>query len=77
MNEQQTQAPGEHRHATCLCCQVMDRVRETIGVKSEPVRQHLRNSRIEFLKAIRTVIDERINYLSRGAGQQGTKVTIE
>jgi pyruvate dehydrogenase complex dehydrogenase (E1) component len=56
---------------------VMDRVKERMGVRSEPVRQHLRNSRIELLKAIRSMIDDRISHLSRGGEQQGTKVVIE
>jgi len=79
MNEQQTQPqpPREHRHEACLCCLVMDQLKERLGVRSEPVRQHLRNSRIEFLKAIRAVIDERINYLARTGEQQGTKVVVE
>jgi len=60
----------------CLCREVLRRVDEVFGLKSEAARQHLRNSRIEFLKAIRSLIDERIEHLSR-AGQPGTKVTIE
>ena len=61
---------------TCLCREVLRRVDEVFGLKSEAARQHLRNSRIEFLKAIRSVIDERIEHLSR-VEQPGTKVTVE
>jgi hypothetical protein len=43
---------------------------------SPAVREHLANSRIEFLKAIRAVIDARIEHLS-GTGQRGTKVVVE
>jgi ribosome-associated translation inhibitor RaiA len=46
-----------------------------LGV-SPQVRQHLANSRIEFLKAIREVIDERIEQLSKPV-QQGTKIQVE
>jgi len=40
------------------------------------VKQHLANSRVEFLKAIRQVIDDRIEHLS-AQGQKGTKVAVE
>jgi len=40
------------------------------------MKQHLANSRIEFLKAIREVIDERIEHLSMKS-QQGTKIAVE
>ncbi len=78
MNEQQTnqQAGGERVvYERCLCHEVMDRVRECLGV-SPAVQQHLTNSRIELLKAIRAAIDQRIQNLS-SKGQQGTKVAVE
>ena len=40
-------------------------------------RDHFRNSRIEFLKGIRSLIDQRIEHLSRHQPQQGTHVTVE
>jgi hypothetical protein len=78
MNEQQTSQCAEsagHGHERCLCYEVLDMFRLRIGV-SPQVRQHLTNSRIEFLKAIREVIDERIEHLAKPA-QQGTKISIE
>ncbi len=42
----------------------------------EATREHLRNSRIEFLKAIRSLIDDRISNLSRHE-TKGTHVTVE
>jgi hypothetical protein len=78
MNEQDntqhtsSQAVAEER---CLCRETLDRVGECLGV-SPKVRQHLANSRVEFLKAIRAVIDERIERLS-STGQPGTKVAVE
>jgi hypothetical protein len=53
----------------------VDTVRELLGI-SPAVRQHLTNSRVEFLKAIRQVLDDRIAHLSSRA-QQGTKVAVE
>ena len=78
MNEQQTSgsAAGQGAiHERCLCYEVLDLFRSRLGV-SPRVRQHLANSRIEFLKAIREVIDERIEHLSKPS-QQGTKIRVE
>ena len=73
----ETQAKGAERVADgrCICHQFIDLVRERLGVSPE-VKQHLMNSRVEFLKAIREVIDERIEHLS-AKGQQGTKIAVE
>jgi len=59
----------------CLCREAIDTAREFLGI-SPAVRQHLANSRVEFLKAIREVINERIEHLS-SQGQKGTKVAVE
>ena len=59
----------------CLCREVLDQFRETLGV-SENVREHFANSRIEFLKGIRAVIDNRIESLGK-TGQRGTKIAVE
>lgn len=71
----QSTANGEVAYERCLCREVIDTVREFVGV-SPAVRQHLSNSRVEFLKAIRQVIDERIDHLS-GQAAKGTKVAVE
>lgn len=45
---------------------------------SNATRDHFRNSRIEFLKGIRSLLDQRIEHLSRHqGGQQGQRVTVE
>lgn len=59
----------------CLCREVLDQFRDTFGV-SENVREHFTNSRVEFLKGIRAVIDNRIESLGK-AGQRGTKIAVE
>jgi hypothetical protein len=43
---------------------------------SPEVREHFTNSRIEFLKGIRAVIDSRIDRLSK-PGQRGAKIAVE
>lgn len=78
MNEPEAnkQTVGERVvYERCLCRETLDHLRECLGI-SPAVRQHLTNSRLEFLKAIRAVIDERIEHIST-AGQRGTKVTVE
>ncbi|HZT37041.1 MAG TPA: hypothetical protein VFA28_04030 [Bryobacteraceae bacterium] len=40
------------------------------------VRQHFRNARIEVLKGVREMIDQRIDRLSR-TGQHGTNIAVE
>jgi hypothetical protein len=79
MNEQQqsnqSTAGKGVVHERCLCHEVLDLFRTRLGV-SPAVHQHLANSRVEFLKAIREVIDERIDHLSN-ASQHGTKIPVE
>ncbi len=78
MNEQhaEQQASGEGAvHERCLCCEIMSHLRDCLGV-SPAVQQHLTNSRVEFLKAVRALLDTRIERLSK-AGQQGTKISVE
>ena len=59
----------------CLCREVLEQVRQCLGMSPE-VREHFTNSRIEFLKGIRAVIDSRIEHLSK-ASQRGTKIAVE
>jgi hypothetical protein len=67
-----TQTPIQDR---CLCREIVDHFREAFDVPPK-VREHFTNSRIEFLKGIRAVIDSRIEHLSN-AGQRGTKIAVE
>lgn len=59
----------------CLCREVADHLQKAFGVPPE-VREHFVNSRIEFLKGIRAIIDNRIEHLSKTA-QHGTKIAVE
>jgi len=63
------------RQEGCLCREIVNQIREAFGV-SPKVKEHFTNSRIEFLKGIRAVIDSRIEHLSN-AGQRGTKIVVE
>ena len=67
MSEQETtgEAGQAAIHERCLCREMVDQVRE-----------HFNNSRIEFLKGIRAIIDHRIEQLSK-TPQHGTKIAVE
>jgi hypothetical protein len=44
---------------------------------SPKVTEHFRNARIEVLKGMRQVIDNRIEHLSRSSAQPGRKIVVE
>jgi len=44
---------------------------------TEATRDHFRSSRIEFLKGLRSLIDDRIAHLARQEEPKGTRVTVE
>lgn len=77
MSEQQASASSGERvvYERCLCRELLDQFRTRLGVSPE-VRQHLKNSRIEFLKAIREVINDRIEHLSKKS-EAGAKIPVE
>ena len=72
---QETATGQAYAHARCACGELTEAISELFGF-SPSVKRHLHNSRIEFLKALREVIDARIDNLSSQA-QKGTKVTVE
>jgi len=77
MSEQEaTQQNPTVIHERCLCRELVDQVREVFGVSPE-VRDHFMNSRIEFLKGLRAIIDSRIEHLSQPGQQHGTKIAVE
>lgn len=77
MNGEQPKQPGEGIvYERCLCRQAVDTFLQATGLGSQEAKQHFRNSRVEFLKGIRSILDARIDALSRPQ-QEGTKVTIE
>jgi hypothetical protein len=62
-------------HDPCPCREIVNTVREFLGI-SPAARQHLSNSRVEFLKALREMLDARIEHLSSHS-PKGTKVAVE
>ena len=70
MNEQ-TKADG------CFCCGAGPRVSNMFrACWSEATREHFRTSRVEFWKGVRSLIDERIERLSR-QHNKGTTVPVD
>ena len=72
MEEKTTTA--EPRAPGCLICNVALPFLEQLW--PENTRQHFRNSRVEFLKGIRSILDARIEHLSREQAK-GTRVVVE
>ena len=75
--DEKTSTAGTHDHAHaggCFFCDTAMPMLENLG--SESTRDHFRNSRVEFLKGLRGLLDERIAHMSR-AETKGTKVTVE
>ena len=62
------QAPG------CFFCSIAMPFLEQMWPQN--TREHFRNSRVEFLKGIRSILDARIEHLQSGH-QKGTHVTVE
>lgn len=61
----------------CLCMGMGPKLTELLQCRSEAAAGHLRSARIEFLKAMRALIDERIEHLSHAQKKKGATVTVE
>ena len=75
MEEQEKAAQA---HGGCFFCDVAGPQIEAMFQHCWPegTREHFRNARIEMLKGFRSILDARIDRLSKHA-QKGTKVTVE
>ena len=70
------EAENTHTHAPgCFVCQTAIPLLEKCW--SDATRDHFRNSRVEFLKGLRSLIDDRIAHLSSEPQSKGTHVTVE
>jgi hypothetical protein len=75
-DEQTAKTPGEPaRSERCACHEVLDHLGKAFDIPPA-VREHLNNSRVEFLKAVRAVIDQRIERLS-ATRARGSKIAVE
>ncbi len=65
-----------HRHGPgCFFCSTAVPLVEKLW--SDATKDHFRNSRVEFLKGIRSLIDDRIEHLTRNEESKGTHVPVE
>jgi len=70
--EEKTAAAGTH--TGCFVCETA--IPFFKNLVPQDTREHLRNSRVEFLKAVRTLIDHKISRLSPDE-MKGQHVTVE
>ena len=61
-------------HAGCILCGTVMPLLDRMW--SEATNDHFRNSRVEFLKGVRSLIDDRIAHLSKNE-PKGTHVVVE
>jgi hypothetical protein len=73
--EEKQETTGTHaRAAGCFFCDTAMPMLENLV--SGATRDHFRNSRVEFLKGLRSLLDERIAHMSH-AETKGTHVDVE
>jgi hypothetical protein len=70
--EEPTNTSGPH--TGCLLCGTVMPLLNRMW--SDATNDHFRNSRVEFLKGIRSLIDDRIAHLSKNESK-GTHVVVE
>ena len=58
----------------CPMCLVVGCLREMVDRKS-PFFEHMNKARIEFLEGIKSLIDERIEAMKKGAGTRKSRLT--
>ncbi len=71
--DEKTNTPP-HQHG-CFFCETAVPLMERVW--TEATRDHFRNSRIEFLKGVRSLIDNRIAHLSRTEEHKGAHVPVD
>jgi hypothetical protein len=75
--EEKTESAGPghiHTGPGCFYCNTVKPMLQHCW--SEATRDHFRTSRVEFLKGIRSLLDQRIDSLSKDE-RKGTHVTVE
>ena len=75
MSEEIPQAAAETRCVFCEVSEAMGPLLHSFG-GSEKVTSHFRASRLEFLKGLRAMLDERIEHMAQPP-RKGTRVEVE
>jgi len=71
---EKTHTESDYAPEGCFICEVARPFLRDLW--SNATRSHFRNSRVEFLKGVRSLIDDRIERLSHHE-QKGQRVTVE
>jgi len=66
--------PGKEEGFACPVCILLECLRDMTDKKSA-FFHHMTNARIEFLEGIKSLIDERIETMKKGAGKKKSKLT--
>lgn len=76
MSEEKT---GGAPRSGCACMGTGPMVSEFLSRlgPDESVKQHFRTARVEFLKGLRALIDQRISDLQRPVEQKGTRLSVD
>ena len=80
MEEEQASTHQHHQHAHgCFFCDVAGPQINAFmdHVWPQNTREHFRNARIEMLKGVRSILDARIDRLSKQNPSKGTTVPVE
>lgn len=64
-----------HASGGCIFCSLVFPMMDRMW--SETTGDHFRNARVEFLKGVRSIIDHRIEQLSKHGETKGTRVVVE
>ena len=78
MSENTASGGSEQTKSQCLCMGLGPMVTSALRQMGPPEAAlgHFRSARVEILKGIRAIIDERISHIEC-TQQKGTKVTVE
>jgi hypothetical protein len=76
MGKEPVVEPTDTKCEACPCQHLAEHITALLGIRSPEAKQHLRNARIEMLKAVRSVIDERIDHFSR-IKAKGAKIAVD
>jgi hypothetical protein len=77
--EDNTAPGGLHGPGCFFCTTAMPLIERYLSVDrclSEATRDHFKSSRVEFLKGLRSLIDDRIAHIAKEE-HKGTHVTVE
>lgn len=71
-------SPHQHGRGGCFFCDIAAPQIEAMmdHVWPQNTREHFRNARIEMLKGMRSMLDARIDHLSKHEAK-GAKITVE